>query len=225
MSLDGEAWSGGEYVDGMGRPHNRPLLRLGNGMGMLVLDRTLASRFTANRPYAILSITDPGSSLVTFKPSECLVAVHRTTFCDADSEAMTGDIARGVAHFVTGQVVQSAELLVVHCEAGVSRSAGMALAIGEWASSDYPEMLKRLRTQILDNYSPNRFVVRAMRDHLGIVTQEKAAAQEPKPDVTITRSTWHPNHPLLPEGTSTISFSPAWATNSKEAKNQEKGGA
>ena len=93
-----------------------------------------AESFTWPEPFAMISITDPGSTPLNARPRN-LVASLRLQFWDLVDDPGDGppvfdsDMARDVLEFVDDGCV-GAKTLVIHCEAGISRSTGMANALG-----------------------------------------------------------------------------------------------
>lgn len=96
-------------------------------------------------PYVMISITDHGAEPVELALSKHCAGVLRLTFDDVDSphgreiphgfHAMTMEQGRQVVEFVQG--ARDAEpLFIVHCTAGVSRSAGVAAALSRWLNGE-----------------------------------------------------------------------------------------
>lgn len=81
----------------------------------------------------IISITDIDSSQVCFAKNEKIKAILRLSFNDVDRDnfgAMLSDDADSIVRFCLNWLPQTN--LIVHCEAGVSRSAGVCAAILKW---------------------------------------------------------------------------------------------
>lgn len=101
------------------------------------LSREDAAIFVHPRPFVVISITDPGSVPAEFVPCEHRRAVLRMEFHDLDAvpDGLNGkdlviygrEHARRVLEFVEEH--RSVDLILIHCEAGLSRSAGLAAAI------------------------------------------------------------------------------------------------
>jgi predicted protein tyrosine phosphatase len=110
-------------------------------LSLQVLDRASACSVVHEEPYAALSITDPNQQHPKLAPSgQCrgVLALHfsdvgerfarlnvRSTYLAAFDSEMAGQVAAFVAEQMDGGV----RLFVVHCEAGMSRSAGVAAAL------------------------------------------------------------------------------------------------
>lgn len=89
-------------------------------------------------PYIIISITDIGSEDNEFGENSCLKAVLRLKFNDVDrvfEGAMSEENARCIVEFVD-RYKEEVDLIVVHCEAGMSRSSGVCAALMKWLCDD-----------------------------------------------------------------------------------------
>jgi len=96
--------------------------------------------------HAIISLTDPKSELPEFAPNESRIAVLGQHFYDIDFSKeiyqrdekeikriygyglFTDEQAREIVLFVK-QYMDNIKALIVHCDAGISRSSGVAAAI------------------------------------------------------------------------------------------------
>lgn len=137
-------------------------------MEVLVMSREQAKRFSYkphNQNIAIISICDPDKRPPLFH-SPCFMSEHFCYFWDEEDEkygCITEDDAEGIANFILNED-RRIDLIIVQCEAGVSRSAGVAAAILKVLTGD--------DTQIFDDpkYSPNmkcyRMVLNAMTEHV-----------------------------------------------------------
>lgn len=100
-------------------------------------------------PSAIISISDP-NMIYTTRPfcsaENRVIAILALTFCDADkpekdiygndadeSDLMSQEDARKVVQFVNLHVEKH---IIVHCDAGISRSAGVGAAISKYVTGD-----------------------------------------------------------------------------------------
>jgi predicted protein tyrosine phosphatase len=83
-------------------------------------------------PVAVISVRNPGGPPVEIPASAWLRAVLRLEFADVDDPsrgpAMTDEQARRILDFAREQVAAGVQV-VCQCEAGVSRSAGIAAAL------------------------------------------------------------------------------------------------
>ncbi len=115
-----------------------------------------------------ISITDPGAP--DARLSDRWRAIWRVSFHDIDAlpPDLTGNpppvlmdqpSADGIAEFVWRH--WPIPLIVAHCEAGISRSAGVVAALNDWM----PEKLTVIQTGI-----PNRLVWRLVREALMLRT-------------------------------------------------------
>ena len=92
----------------------------------------------------VISITTPGKTNVSF-PCDTL---HEAFYDTTESIGISIADAVQIRDFVTQELVKGIKHLVVHCDAGVSRSAGVAAAILKATGRD--------ESEILDN--PNYFI-------------------------------------------------------------------
>jgi predicted protein tyrosine phosphatase len=117
-------------------------------MRIVVLSRRLSRKADFADPFAVISITDPPpySEPVRFRLRWGLRAVLPLSFHDFDpprhdpailidgkpltSWTMTAADAEAVRAFVA-EHAETAKILLIHCEAGVSRSPSMAFAIAD----------------------------------------------------------------------------------------------
>jgi predicted protein tyrosine phosphatase len=94
--------------------------------------RAGAEAFAWREPFAVISITDPGSKPVSFEQSKPLARCD-LQFWDVvdgvESDLFDAAMARRALEFVERECGE-ATLLVVHCEAGISRSTAMAESLG-----------------------------------------------------------------------------------------------
>ena len=106
----------------------------------------------------IISITDVGSKLNTFKKQNLLLDVLHIQFDDVEAgekNCISSSDAENIIGFVN-KYLNDAEECIVHCEAGISRSAGIAAAL--------LYILNGTDNQIFGNskYCPNRTCYRAI---------------------------------------------------------------
>lgn len=137
--------------------------------GFCVYNRgTIEHVATANAPHVIVSITTPGDPHEARLPvGELTLAVLRLSFHDMDSDHLThcSDLtdderrecftkaqAREIIDLVAGH--PSAKLLIVHCDAGLSRSPAVAAAVSKALTGDDSTFFKR--------YSPNMLVYKTI---------------------------------------------------------------
>lgn len=92
----------------------------------------------------VISITTPGKTNVSFPCDTLHVAFYDTT----ESIGISIADAVQIRDFVIQELAKGIKHLVVHCDAGVSRSAGVAAAILKATGQD--------ESEILDN--PNYFI-------------------------------------------------------------------
>ena len=114
-------------------------------------------------PHIIISITDPGTLPAIIRPNFQNKGTLRLEFEDIDAEepeAMTEAHAEAIAKFVN-EHKDSVDMIVVHCEAGVSRSAGVAAAIGLVLNGDDKQFFTNPR------FCPNMWCYRLVLDAFG----------------------------------------------------------
>lgn len=103
---------------------------------VIALSQIEAERYISHKPYAIISITDCSTEkLPTFMQSQFLIGLLRLEFDDIDTyteghKLFNSKQALQILDFVES-VKDEIDILVVHCLAGVSRSAGVAAAIDD----------------------------------------------------------------------------------------------
>lgn len=124
-------------------------------MAVTALPRLMAEALTPPAGAVCISITNPAQSPARLAPS--WAAVLRLGFHDTDRigggfTAMTRQQARAVIAFATEHRTSP---IFVHCEAGASRSVGVAAFLAAWRS-------ERLTLQD-DVLFPNTWVLRQLR--------------------------------------------------------------
>lgn len=145
----------------------------GSHVDLQVLDRELMARTTHERPYAVISITDPAQRLTKYKPvvpdSDYLWWILELDFHDVDQDEvdkypdlkdrfvfMSDEDAVNTVNFIEGVIQDRVNLIVIHCEAGICRSAGVAAAIAKVYNGDDAFFFK--------HFVPNRMVFRKMME-------------------------------------------------------------
>jgi predicted protein tyrosine phosphatase len=107
-------------------------------------------------PHAVLSITDPGMGEARLAENPNRVGLLRLMFDDVDPRLgyhgssirlFDDNHARRAAEFVT-EHVEDTELLLVHCEFGRSRSAGVGAAVSRWQHGEDAEFFIRFRPNL-----------------------------------------------------------------------------
>lgn len=129
------------------------------------MNRYEASQATreSNAPdTAIISITDFGDERNEFHSAKWLIAILELQFNDVDSKGhrcITEEDAMKIADFVL-QIQEKVERIIVHCEYGQSRSAGVTAAIQQYTTGSDGGIFDDER------YSPNHtcyhYVLRAL---------------------------------------------------------------
>ena len=141
----------------------------GDILKLQVLDRSLARTVTHTEPYAVISIGEPQMKSAPLAASPQCQSVLRLHFSDVASDLprlrslthvapFTPEMARQIADFAREQIRNGVNLIVVHCEAGMSRSAGVATALSQFYNHD--------ETPFLAHYRPNAHVRRLLLEAL-----------------------------------------------------------
>lgn len=128
--------------------------------------KAIADSKKYNQNTAIISITEPNQEDVVFAENPFIKALFRMKFYDIEREygkvkpAQQSDF-KGLKEFVDSLSELNIKQLVVHCAAGISRSAAVAAAINEYAN---------LGKHIWDcpSYFPNGHVYKLACRELGI---------------------------------------------------------
>lgn len=120
-----------------------------------ILTRRAAAYKTLARPYAVISITTPGDEEATIAPSDNCRAVLRLSFydiraaeCNAEWQTVLPEHARRIWAFV-GRYWEHIEELIIHCDAGQSRSPAVAAALDKVLHGDDSRWWKGFRFNYL----------------------------------------------------------------------------
>lgn len=118
-----------------------------------IMSRNEAKTYSAHKDIpesAIISIYSSGDAPCHFCKNGRIKAVGKWCFDDlADDRGITQEQANQIAAFVKRN--EFIETLIVHCDAGISRSAGIAAAISKWyfgtdeAVFDNPQYIPNMR--------------------------------------------------------------------------------
>lgn len=124
-------------------------------MKFKILNRNKAKRFSYDRsiePCIIISITDVESYPINFcKSNQKVIAILPMKFDDVDFgevNCITPEDGRTIIQFVN-RYIDKVSLVVVNCEAGISRSAGICAALMKIINDSDMEVFDSLK------YSPN----------------------------------------------------------------------
>lgn len=140
---------------------------------IIVLSQYEMQTFTAEKPYAVISISDPvenEAGYSHFRPiipeSPKLLGILSLNFHDLTQQLgkggytlFTPEMAEKVIKFVVNHL-PNMHLLVIHCGFGKSRSPAVATAISEWLHGNPGSFVLGKR------YLPNPFVLELMRNEL-----------------------------------------------------------
>lgn len=129
-------------------------------MKFLVLSRQAFEEYNPSEPFIAISITDPNSKKVNpINPPQAMLSLE---FYDLDKDTevfpysqfmFTEKDACSILNFVEA-FKEETDLIVVHCEAGISRSAGVAGALSKIYNKSDEYYFK--------NYLPNMLVYRTI---------------------------------------------------------------
>ncbi len=104
--------------------------------------RAKKESYKLDKPTIIISITDPDKEINIFAKNPNLVNVCRVSFDDTEPDVlirgeilMTEKDAAKIKDFVM-EYKDKVEQIIVHCEAGISRSAGTCAAIMKYMTGD-----------------------------------------------------------------------------------------
>jgi predicted protein tyrosine phosphatase len=139
-------------------------------MEFFVYSRSKAKKmsYKFDKPTIIISITDPDKGLNAFAKNPNIMSVLRLQFDDTDPDTLWGHEilmsktdAEKIKQFINA-FKDKAECLIVHCEAGISRSAGVMAAIQKYLIGTDEDIFNRKK------YSPNmhcyRLTLNALMD-------------------------------------------------------------
>lgn len=146
-------------------------------MIITVLSEKLAIQYSklVKNKCIFVSITCPNEKNVSFYSNENIKAIFDMKFNDIDDsdwyvngvkiESPKQKDFEGLKYFLDNNIDETIEEIVVHCGAGVSRSAGTALAIAEYLN--IPNDIATSK-----NYEPNFWVNKLAKIELGIYKDE-----------------------------------------------------
>ncbi|MGC4043106.1 MAG: hypothetical protein QM758_04815 [Armatimonas sp.] len=106
-----------------------------------VFGRMSVGQIDPSVPHVLVSITDPGAPEAELAPSETRIAVLRLQFWDTDDPdtnlngGITAAQAKEIVEFIRLHR-PNIQRIVCQCEAGVSRSAGVAAGLSYWLNED-----------------------------------------------------------------------------------------
>jgi len=127
-----------------------------------VLDRSSLEKYCEVRPHIVVSVSDPGSIPVTIPDNDRRRAVLRLAFEDEGnsfSQPFGTGMAREILELV-GKHRKRITAIVVGCEMGQSRSAGIAAGLSRLINGKDEYYFK--------HYSPNRHVYRTLIEAAGL---------------------------------------------------------
>jgi len=132
------------YID------HREILYKNYELPILILSARHVKNYIGHINYALISIHDPSDYPVTLSYDNKRIAAHVESFRDVEDGSfggakfeysITDEQALSIAQFVK-RYKNNIKLLVVNCEAGMSRSAGVGAAISQYYNSNNEELYK-----------------------------------------------------------------------------------
>lgn len=125
-------------------------------MSFLVLGRQHVCRpeYTPELPHIVISVTDPDEPEALYLPTDMRRDILRLSFFDINEPIgnltmVSNDDIEQIVEFVT-KWKDEVQLIVTQCEAGISRSSGIAAGLSKWLNDD--------ASFFFDNYLPNSLV-------------------------------------------------------------------
>jgi len=131
-------------------------------MKIKTMSRQEAEKYIPTKKCIFISITTPHSLPAQIKRNELVEGIFRVSFNDVDKQDETDaikfimfddDMAKAIIDFVV-RYKDAVEEIIVHCEAGQSRSVGCAGAIARCFYGDDKEFF--------ENKTPNMLVYRTI---------------------------------------------------------------
>lgn len=133
-----------------------------------------------SRPHAIISITTPGDPEADVVQNDMTVSVLRLSFNDLDKEPGPGTIkflggvyrlfdrkdAGLIKEFIIEHALPSYTVMV-HCDAGISRSAAVAAALSKVYNGDDFEFFTGGSMYGAPHYAPNMLVYKTLLEAYG----------------------------------------------------------
>jgi len=134
----------------------------GKRLRFTVLSRSMVERFVVQEPHVVISITDPENPDARLAESDQRIAVIRLQFHDIGDYGqplrnrivMSDEDAEKILDFCCKY--QHVSRIVCQCEAGMSRSAGIAAALSKIFQDE--------DRFFFANFAPNRWVYRTILD-------------------------------------------------------------
>jgi predicted protein tyrosine phosphatase len=127
---------------------------------VIAISRSELRDFSSDEPYVVISITEPDARPAELQRDANRKAILRLQFHDVDrimegTQAITSAQGSQIWAFAKENAT-SVGLIVCQCEAGISRSAGIAAALAKAFNDDDREFFESNR------YLPNRMAYRAV---------------------------------------------------------------
>lgn len=132
----------------------------GDTLTLLVLSRELLRTFTYKQKYAVISIVDPTDNPARLEKDLNRIAALYVPFRDVEEGqySINSFQANLITSFVNTMLSMKVNFIVVQCELGVSRSAGVAAALSKHFNGADDLFFK--------HYVPNMLVYRSILNSL-----------------------------------------------------------
>ena len=136
-------------------------------MNFLVLSRQKIAGFSTDIPHIVISIVDKYEKSARIRPNKFCLGITRLRFDDYGEDTkkwakektvlFNKEDAKKIVNFVR-RYLNKVELIVCQCEAGISRSAGVAAALSKYITGSDEYYFK--------HYLPNSLVYKLLINEL-----------------------------------------------------------
>ena len=131
-------------------------------MKFIIMNKKEIQDYKTDMKHILISISSPDTLKVAIAPNKSCLGILHLDFHDFDDakrdypeyiKLFTKKQAQAILKFVTRYILNT-EVVICQCEAGISRSAGVAAALSSIENGD--------DTYIFKNYVPNMLVYRTI---------------------------------------------------------------
>ena len=154
---------------------------MGKNLEIKVMSRSEAQKtsYTVCVPLIIISITDISTNRNTFAKNPNIYSILHLKFndeSDSDKSAINTEQAKEIALFINIWK-DMVELIIVHCEAGVSRSSGVAAGIMKYINNDDMSIFEN------PHFCPNITCYRKVLEAFGVEIDENELVNKEKKSI------------------------------------------